>query len=139
MQTEGTQNQNQQTDPRWIVRSIPLAVALSFLTLGIYYLIWQAHQMNVVNSLIGEDKHSFWKWFIFSLLTFGLYHIFHEWVMGNDLVDIQKRYNRNTTEHLPLVSMVLAIAGIPIVADAIQQYEMNRLVNTPSLPAGAHA
>ena len=68
-----------------------------------------------------------------SIITFGLYHIYHEYVMGQDMVDIQHLYNRPMSPNLPLISVLLAIFAVPFIADAIQQYELHKLYGREGL------
>jgi hypothetical protein len=120
---------NQPTLPPFeqVEKNIVISVILCFITFGIYNLFWQAHQIRVWNKLLGWEKYSFWKWFLLTIITFGLYHIYHEYLMGQDMVFIQRKLGTHVSDHLPLVSVVLAIFATPFVADAIQQYELHRL------------
>jgi hypothetical protein len=129
MRTQSTQTSHRTLLPPFeqVEKNIVLAVVLSFFTFGIYNLFWQAHQMRVWNKLLGWEKYSFWRWFLLSLITFGFYHIYHEYLMGTDLVLIQRRLGADVSEQLPLISVVLAAVAVPFVADAIQQYELHRL------------
>ncbi|MGE3973195.1 MAG: DUF4234 domain-containing protein [Bdellovibrionales bacterium] len=110
-----------------VEKNIVLCVFLSFITFGIYNLFWQAHQIRVWNQLLGYPKYGFWKWFFLSLFTFGLYHIYHEYIMGDDMVKIQKKFGHEPNNLLPVLSVGLAVMALPIIADAIQQYELHKL------------
>ena len=110
-----------------VERNIVVAILLTIITFGIYYLFWQAHQMRCWNKLLGRDKYNFWLWFLLTICTFGLYHIYHEWVMGSDMMEIQQKYGKPVNSGLPIVSVLLAVIGIPFVADAIQHNELHRL------------
>ena len=116
-----------------VEKNILLAVIFTIITLGIYYLFWQNHQMKAWNRLLGREKFNFWKWFVLSIFTFGLYHVYHEYVMGQDMIEIQKLYNKPVSPNLPLVSVLLAIFGVPFIADAIQQYELHKLYGRDGL------
>jgi hypothetical protein len=110
-----------------VEKNIVVCVILSFVTLGLYNLFWQAHQIRVWNKLLGWEKYGFWKWLLLTLVTFGLYHIYHEYLMGQDMVLIQRRLGGHVSENLPLISVVLAALAVPFVADAIQQHELHKL------------
>lgn len=114
-------------------KNILFAILLTFLTFGIYYFFWQAHQMRAWNQLLGFQKYGFWKWLILSILTLGLYHIYHEYIMGADMLEIQQRFNKPLSNGLPLISVLLAVFGVPIISDAIQQYELHRLYEVASI------
>ncbi len=122
------------TMPRFeeVEKNIVLCVILSFITFGIYNLFWQAPQMRVWNKLLGFEKYSFWKWFLLSVITIGLYHIYHEYLMGDDLVKIQRRFGFEPNTILPVLSVGLAVMALPIIADAIQQYELHKLYDHAS-------
>jgi hypothetical protein len=107
--------------------SIAMDIVLSIITCGIYGLFWTARQMKAVNHLLGWDKFSFVKWLLLSLVTCGIYHIFYEYSMAQSIVEVQEKAGRSMSSSLPVISVLLAIIGLHIVADAIQQDEINKL------------
>ena len=107
--------------------SIVKDIILSLITCGIYYLFWQERQMKAVNYLLDEDKYSFIKWFLFTIITCGIYHIYYEYIFGQSIMEAQRRLDRPVSANLHLLSVGLAIFGLNIVADAIQQDEINKL------------
>ncbi|HEY3275436.1 MAG TPA: DUF4234 domain-containing protein [Syntrophorhabdaceae bacterium] len=109
------------------VSSILLDIILWIITCGIYGLFWTARQMKAVNYLLGREKFSFLKWLLFCLITCGIYHIFYEYSMAQSLVEVQGRLGRPVASSLPVISVILSVIGLYIVADAIQQDEINRL------------
>lgn len=116
-----------------IHKNIVVSILLIFLTFGIYYLFWQAHQIQAMNKLMGREKYNFWKWFFLSFVTFGLYHIYHEYVMSEDIVNAQKMYDKEPSGSLPLISLICSLSGFPIIADALQQYEFHKLYGNDNL------
>jgi len=117
----------QESYPGQFTSSIAKDIIFSFITCGIYMLFWQARQMKALNYLLGEEKFKFLVWLLLTLITCGLYHIYYEYVMGQSIVETQKRKDRFTSNELPVVCLVLSIFGLSIVADAIQQNEINKL------------
>ena len=107
--------------------NIAVDIILSLVTLGIYNLFWQARQMRVVNAFLGEKRFSFWSWFFLSLVTCGLYHVYHEYVMGQTITQIQVKRGRESNPNLSMISLLLSVMGLMIVTDAIQQHEINAL------------
>lgn len=103
-------------------------VILSLLTCGLWDIFWQYKQMQTVNILLDEDEFSFAKWFVFTLLTCGLYHFYHEYLMGRAIVKIQHRYGLPPSESLPAVSIILALISLGIITDALQQKELNYIL-----------
>ncbi len=109
--------------------SIPLYLILSLLTCFLFDLYWNYRQMEACNDLLGRTEFSFWLWFFFCILTFGLYHFYYQYQMGSAIVEIQDRRGLPTTEGLPILSVVATLLGAGLVADCIHQLEINRIVD----------
>ncbi|MBI3600983.1 MAG: DUF4234 domain-containing protein [Nitrospinae bacterium] len=108
--------------------SIAKDIVLSLITCGIYYMFfWQRRKINAVNYLLGREEYSFGKWFLITLVTCGIYHVYHEYVMAQSIIEIQKKLSRYESANLPLLSVILTVFGIGIIADAIQQSELNKI------------
>lgn len=111
-------------------KDILMSVILTIVTCGIYGFFWQAHQISTVNMLLKQEKYSFWRWLIFSLLTCGLYHIYYEYVMGQDIFEIQVKLGFPApNNNLSIMSLVLSLVGLAIIVDAIQQNELNKTLD----------
>ena len=108
-------------------------VILSIITFGIFNIYWQYKQMMFVNSAVREEKFSFVKWLIFTIITCGIYHIYYEYVMGREIIFLQDKLGIVKSQDLPVISIVLSIIGLTIVTDAIQQREINMMVDKVSL------
>ncbi len=104
-------------------------VILTLLTCGIWDLVWQYRQMRTVNILLGYEEFHFGKWLVFTLLTCGLYNLYHEYLMGRAIVRIQHKYGLPPSESLPAISLVLTLVSLGIITDAIQQKELNMIIN----------
>ena len=111
------------------VRNIALDIILTLLTCGIWNLIVQAAQMRAINAIIGTQKYRFWSWFLLSLVTCGVYHIYHEYRKSEDLAQFRK----GGSQHEPIATLLLTMFGMSIVADAIQQAEINRYFGSNAL------
>lgn len=85
--------------------------------------------MDAVNDMIRQEKYSFVKWLIFSFFTFGMYHIYHEYIKSKD---IERACGRNDSM-MPFISIILTAFALSFVADAIQQAEINRYYGDDSL------
>ena len=118
---------NPATGGEQFVSSIPKDVILFVITCGIYGLFWTARQMRAVNYLLGFEKFNFLKWFLLTVVTCGIYHIYYEYAMARSIVEIQERRSMPVSSNLPIISMLLALIGLYIIADAIQQDEINRV------------
>ncbi len=108
--------------------SVAREVVLSLVTCGLWDIIWQYKQMKVVNLLLGEEEFSFGKWLVFTILTCGLYHLYHEYLMGRAIVRVQHLYGLPPSESLPAISIVMALISLGIITDAIQQKEINLIL-----------
>ncbi|MBX6423748.1 DUF4234 domain-containing protein [Thermosulfurimonas sp. F29] len=111
-------------------RDVAAAVVLTLLTCGIYYPFWQKHQINTVNFFLGKKKLSFWRWVLFTFLTCGLYHVYHEYLMAKYIVEIQYQIGKPVpSSHLPVLALILSLAGLPLIVDAIEQKELNEIID----------
>lgn len=112
-------------------QDILIAVLLTIVTCGIYGFFWQAHQITTVNMLLKQEKYSFWSWLLFTIITCGLYHIYHEYVMGQDIFEIQVGMGFPAPNNsLSIMSLVLSLVGLTIIVDAIQQNELNKILDS---------
>ena len=62
-----------------------------------------------------------------SILTCGLFHVYYEYKMGVALIEIQEKYGLRIDNNLALISLILALFGLSVVVDAIQQNEINKV------------
>ncbi len=112
-------------DPENAVSNIGKDVLLTLLTCGIYNLFWQARQFRALNAFLGREQFRFWTWFLLTLATCGVYHMYNEYLMGRSIVTVQRKLGKPPNENLPLISVLVSIFGLMLVADAIQQTEIN--------------
>ncbi|HEV7734030.1 MAG TPA: DUF4234 domain-containing protein [Candidatus Binatia bacterium] len=105
--------------------SIPTDIILSIVTCGIYNLFWQARQFRALNAFIGKEEFRFWSWFFLTLITCGIYHVYTQYRMGLVITEVNTRVGRPPNENLALISLLLSVFGLVLVADAIQQSEIN--------------
>ena len=103
------------------IRNIAVDLVLSVITLGIFNLFVQYHQVRAVNAMLGENKYSFRKWFIFTFISCGLYNIYHEYVKSID-ISIVSGSDRQISG---LIAILSSLFGLFFINDAIQQKEIN--------------
>ncbi len=103
------------------VRSVVFDLILTLCLCGLWNIWVQARQMRALNFILRTERYSFWPWLIFTLLTCGLYHFYHEYKMSKDLCVALNRPHSDR----PLLHIVLCCLGLSIVVDAIQQSEIN--------------
>lgn len=108
--------------------NIALGIILSLVTCGLYNIYWNYCEFQAMNQLLGREEYRFWYWVILSILTCGIFHIYYEYKMGSDLYNYMKGHGHEVNPNLPLIGLVLSIFGLTIIADAVFQHELNRLV-----------
>lgn len=106
-------------------RDIILSIIFTILTCGIYGLYWQYKQMECINAWLRREEYDFWKVFFLSIITCGVYYVYTKYKMAESINAIQRTYGFNVNTSLPLITILLSIFGMSLVADAIQQSEMN--------------
>jgi len=111
------------------VRSIVLDLLLTLITFGLFNLWVQYKQMLAVNAMLGENRYSFLMWLLLTIVTVGLYHIYHEYRMS---ADIARKLGLNPGQD-GLISVLLTALGLWVVADAIQQSQINRYFGSERL------
>ena len=109
------------------VSNIVFDILFSLVTCGIYNLFWNARQFRALNAFLGEKRFHFWKWLLLSIVTCGIYNIYNEYLVGVAIVDVQRHANRPVSANMPLLCVVVSIFALSVVADAIQQHEINKL------------
>ena len=112
-------------EPEKAVSSVAKDILLTLLTCGIYDLFWQARQFRTLNAFLGRTQFRFWTWLLLTLVTCGIYHIYNEYLMAKSIVTVQRQLAKPTNENLPLISLMLSVFGLTLLADAIQQTEIN--------------
>ncbi len=115
-------------------RSIVWGIVLSIVTLGIYNVYWNYCEMKTINGLLGRKELSFSLWAIMSIITFGIFHLYYEYRMGLALQEVQVKYGHPKDANLPLVSLLVSFFGLTVVADAIQQNQINKLYSARVAP-----
>jgi Domain of unknown function (DUF4234) len=110
------------------VRNIVLDIVLVLVTCHLWTLYVQHRQMVAVNAMLRENKYSWGLWFILSLITCGIYHIYHEYRKSSDIDRVLKVQSNE-----PVINILLTIFGLTVVADALQQAQINRFYGSHSL------
>jgi hypothetical protein len=106
-------------------RNIALDLILTILLCGLWNLIVQRKQIQTLNYLLREERYSFWKVYLLSLLTCGIYFIFHEYKKAEEIATITGK----DSDSDPLLAVVLSFFGLSIVFDAIAQSKLNAILD----------
>lgn len=107
---------------------IAQGIILSIVTCGLYNLYWNYTQFRAMNLLLGRHEFDFAKWLLLSIITCGIYHIYSEYKMGSELQSYLTQKGVMVNPNLALIGLLLSCIGLTIVADAIYQSELNRLI-----------
>ncbi len=108
-------------------------VLLSIATFGRYLFFWKRHQMKVLNSWLGRQEHSFWKWLLLSLLSCGLYTLYHEYKTGRDINEIQRRMGWPEDRGLGILSLLAILFGAGLLSVVLQQEAINKFYTSPEM------
>ena len=100
----------------------------SVMSCGIYNIYWNYRQMKAMNALLGREEYDFGKWAILTVLSCGIYHIYYEYRMGNELQEWLTQNGRPVNPHLAVIGLMLSVFALTVVADAVYQQELNKLI-----------
>lgn len=106
-------------------RNIVVAIILTFVTCGIYGLIWMASITDDMNVLSGDYRTSGGMAVLYTFLTCGLYSIYWAYRQGEKL-DYAKQSRGIASSNSNLLYMILEIIKLRIVGMALMQNEVNR-------------
>ena len=107
-------------------RNIGLAIVLSFITCGIYAIIWMVSINDDVN-VVSEDTSgmSGAMVFILTLITCGIYGIYWNYKMGQKLYEANGKYDKGINDN-SIVYLILSICGLSIISYCLMQSDLNK-------------
>ena len=114
--------------PRDCEIGVAKGLVLCLVTCGLYNLYWNYTQFRAMNMLLGRHEFDFAQWLLLSMITCGFYHIYYEYKMGTELQRWLREHGHEVNPNLGVIGLLLSCFGLTIVADAIYQHELNRLV-----------
>lgn len=107
--------------------NIAIDIVLTLVTCGIYGLFWQNRLFKAANMLLGEERFSFWPWFLLSLVTCGIYNCYIQYQLGDALHQGLVKEGGLGNPNLAFLGLLLSIFGLQIISMAIEQNELNQL------------
>ena len=111
-------------------RSLPLAIVLSFVTLGVYAFYWIYALTEDAHAAAGErTTASGGMVILFSLLTCGIYSLYWLYKMGETIVIAKQKRGMTADTNLPIIYLVLALFGLGIVSYALMQNALNDIID----------
>ena len=85
--------------------------------------------MKQCNTLLGSDEHGLLKWFLLSLITFGIYHFYHEYKFSQDIIKLQERYGLKVHgPEYPILCLIVSVFGLFLIIDFVHQEELNKII-----------
>lgn len=119
-------------------REIVLCIILSFVTCGIYGLVWLAFMANDLKELANEpDKMSGGMVVLLSIVTCGIYMFYWYYQAGKSVEKAKYMRNMSTDNSSGVIYMVLAIFGLSIISMGLIQNEINNMVEVPPMNDGS--
>lgn len=106
-------------------KNLILDFILIIITAGVWNIWMQYRQIRDFNIYLGQRRYSFLKWALLSLVTFGLYHIYHEYKLTRDMYE-NVTDDKNGLE-VGIIAGVISATGAWIFVDLYQQSILNGL------------
>ena len=104
-------------------RDVVTCIVLSIITCGIYGIFWLINLVNEINAVCDTPNDtSGGMVFLLSILTCGIYNIYWAYKAGEKL-----DAKTNTTDK-KIIYLALYLFGFGIVADALMQDTLNKIV-----------
>ena len=111
-------------------RSIPLAIVLSFITVGLYAFYWVYTLTEEAHAAAGErTTASGGMVILFSLLTCGIYSLYWLYKMGETIIMAKQKRGMAVDTNLPIIYLVLALFGFGIISYALMQSALNDIID----------
>ena len=104
-------------------KSIFVDLILIFITFGFWNIWMQYRQIRDFNK-ISNYRYSFLKWFLFSLITFGIDHVYHEYKLTRGM--IKEVEPDSDAQLIGLIAGAISATGLWIFVDIYQQDLLNQ-------------
>ena len=109
-------------------RNIVVAVLLSFITCGIYNIIWMIKLNDELNALANKQgATSGGMVILLMIITCGIYGWIWYYKMGEN-VDAIKSSRGEASSNTPIIYLIIALFGLAIVNDCLMQDTINKSV-----------
>lgn len=121
-------------------RNVALDLILTLLLCGLWNLVLQYQQIKTLNYLLKEERFSYLKLSLFSLLTCGIYFVYHEYLKAEAFQNFLAKETQATVDTSdPVLAAILSIFGLNFVYDAILQTKINDYLNGKALDFRANS
>ena len=113
-------------------RNIAVAIILSFVTCGIYAIIWFIELTDELKAVSGDqDMQSGVIAFLLTLVTCGIYGFFWAYQIGKASETIKTKLDKQTNE-ISILYIILYALGLSIVIYALSQNDLNEYISISS-------
>ena len=107
-------------------REIVTCILLSFITCGIYGIVWFINLTDDVAYLSEDPEFNGAKAFLFTLITCGIYSFFWAYKLGKNIQIAQSKRNLPASDNSTLY-IILNLFGLGIVTYCLAQNEVNNM------------
>ena len=107
-------------------RNIVLCVILSFITCGIYGIVWFVSMTDDMAKASGDNKLSGGMALVLTLVTCGIYGFFWAWNMGKANKLAKMRHNMYNSGNDEVVYLLLYIFGFSWIVYILVQLDLNK-------------
>ena len=112
-------------------RGIPLAIVLSIVTCGIYFLYWIYKATNDAHALVGrETTASGGMALLFTIISCGIYSLYWFYKMGETINEAKDQRGIPHDNNGPILYLVLSVIGLGIISLALIQDGINQIVDS---------
>ena len=116
-------------------KSIVTCVILSFVTCGIYGLIWLAQIVDDVKLASGDDKlPEGGMAVLLTIITCGVYGFYLAYILGKSMITANTNNGFSDTDN-SILYLVLALFGLSLVNYCLIQNDLNAIADKGVTPA----
>lgn len=108
-------------------RNIAVCVILSFITCGIYPLIWFVNLTDEINSLAESNDTSGGMALLLTIVTCGFYGIYWAYKIGEKVDFLKSKRGINSSSN-SILFLILQIFGLGLINFCLAQDEINNNV-----------
>jgi len=107
-------------------RNIAVCIILSFITCGIYTIVWFFQLTDDANTALGKPGTSGGMAFLYSLITCGIFSFYWMYKQGEKL-DEAKNNRGIVSSSSGVLYLILSIFGFGIISYALMQDSLNKI------------
>lgn len=109
-------------------RNIVVSIILTFVTCGIYGIIWFIGLTDDVRNASGDERLSGGKCFLLTLITCGIYGYYWAYLIGKAMSQAKTKNNMQADDNAVLY-VILQVLGLGIVTYCLVQNDLNSIAD----------